>query len=213
MQKLNEERASAIIERRNADNDDEMSEVEIAVKAAMKVFNHYGNRADIIKDAANAAQVESKASKEKVNLPVQLDEFGRDLNQQKRLDLERRSQARQRRKVRSDSKRLVSMEIDHQKVEGESSTDESDSERPAYHSHREQLLQTADEIFSDASDEYSQLSLVKNKFEKWKRDYLSAYRDAYMSKVIPDIFSPFVRLELLKWDPLHEDADFSDMKW
>jgi hypothetical protein len=34
-----------------------------------------------------------------------------------------------------------------------------------------------------------------------------------MALSVPAIFSPYVRLELLKWDPLHEDVDFFDMKW
>lgn len=29
----------------------------------------------------------------------------------------------------------------------------------------------------------------------------------------PAVFSPYGRLELLKWDPLHEDAYFFYMKW
>ncbi|XP_022716347.1 transcriptional repressor ILP1 isoform X2 [Durio zibethinus] len=215
MQKLNEERASAVLERRSANNDDEMVEVEAAVKAAMLVFSERGSSAAIIEVATNAAQAASAAIRGKVNLPVKLDEFGRDVNRQKRLDMERRAEARQCRKARWDSKRLSSMEIDssYQKIEGESSTDESDSENTAYQSNRNMLLQTADEIFSDASEEYSQLSVVKEKFEKWKKDYSSSYRDAYMSLSIPAIFSPYVRLELLKWDPLHGDEDFSDMKW
>lgn len=215
MQELNEKRASAVLERRYANNDDEMVEVEAAVKAAMLVFSERGSSAAMIEVATNAAQAASAAIRGKVNLPVKLDDFGRDMNLQKRLDMERRAEARRRRKARFDSKRLSSMEIDspYQKVEGESSTDESDSESTAYMSHRDALLQTADEIFSDASEEYSQLSVVKEKFEKWKKDYSSCYRDAYMSLSIPAIFSPYVRLELLKWDPLHGDEDFSDMKW
>ncbi|XVE91071.1 hypothetical protein DITRI_Ditri20bG0126600 [Diplodiscus trichospermus] len=215
MQKLNEERASAVLERRSANNDDEMVEVEAAVKAAMLVFSERGSSAAMIEVASNAAQAASAAIRAQVNLPVKLDEFGRDINRQKRLDMERRAEVRHRRKARFDSKRLSSMEIDssYQKIEGESSTDESDSESTAYQSNREMLLQTADEIFSDASEEYSQLSFVKEKFEKWKKDYSSSYRDAYMSLSIPAIFSPYVRLELLKWDPLHADEDFSDMKW
>ncbi|TYI05129.1 hypothetical protein ES332_A10G066300v1 [Gossypium tomentosum] len=215
MQKLNEERASAVLERRSANNDDEMLEVEAAVKAAMLVFSERGSSAIMIEVAINAAQAASVAIREQVNLPVKLDEFGRDVNRQKRLDMERRAEARQRRKARFDSKRLSSMETDHsyQKIEGESSTDESDSEGTAYRSNRDMLLQTANEIFSDASEEYSQLSAVKQKFEKLKKDYSSSYRDAYMSLSIPSIFSPYVRLELLRWDPLHGDEDFSDMKW
>ncbi|KAE8723431.1 RAB geranylgeranyl transferase beta subunit 1 [Hibiscus syriacus] len=200
---------------KTADNDDEVVEVEAAVKAAMLVFSERGSSAAMIEVATNAAQAASAAIREQANLSVKLDEFGRDVNRQKRLDIERRAEARHHRKARFDSKRLSSMDSDssYQKIEGESSTDESDSESTAYQSNRDQLLQTADQVFSDASEEYSQLSAVKQKFEKLKKDYSSSYRDAYMSLSIPAIFSPYVRLELLKWDPLHRDEDFSDMKW
>ncbi|KAK1567818.1 hypothetical protein Q3G72_017067 [Acer saccharum] len=215
MQKLHEERASTVLERRAADTDDEFMEVEAAVKAAMAVFTERGNSAAIIAAAKSAAQAASAAFREQTNLPVKLDEFGRDMNLQKRMDMTRRAEERQRRRARFDSKRLSSVDVDssHKKMEGESSTDESDSESSAYQSRRESLLQIADQIFSDASEEYSQLSSVKERFEEWKRDYPSTYRDAYMSLSAPAIMSPYVRLELLKWDPLHEDADFSEMKW
>lgn len=215
MQKLNKERASAIVERRAADNDDEMIEIEAAIKAATKVFSECGNSAAIHAAANSAAQAAVAAIREQMNLPVKLDEFGRDMNLQKRMDMTRRAEARQRRRAKFDSKRLSSMDVDvsYQKLEGESTTDESDSESAAYQSNREELLKTADQIFSDASEEYSQLSLVKERFEKWKRDYSSSYRDAYMSLSAPAILSPYVRLELIRWDPLHEDADFADMKW
>ncbi|XP_059453248.1 transcriptional repressor ILP1 isoform X1 [Corylus avellana] len=212
MQKLHEERASAILERRAADNDDELMEVEAAVSAAMSVFSQRGSSAEMIAAARSAAQAASATVREQTNLPVMLDEFGRDINLQKRMDMTRRAE---RRKARFNSKRISSMELDssNQRIEGESSSDESDSESTAYQHHRKLLLQTADQIFSDAAEEYSQLSAVKERFEKWKRDYSSSYRDAYMSLSVPAIFSPYVRLELLKWDPLHEDVDFFDMKW
>ncbi|XAR64176.1 hypothetical protein NMG60_11024421 [Bertholletia excelsa] len=215
MQKLHEERAAAILERRAADNEDEMIEVEAAVNAAMSVFSKSGGGAALLEMATNAAHAAAVATKEKRNLPVQLDEFGRDVNLQKRMDMERRADARWQRKAKSEAKRLASMETDspYQQIEGESSTDESDSETAAYQSNHDMLLQTAEEIFSDAAEEYSQLSIVIERFEKWKKDYPSSYRDAYMSLSVPAIFSPYVRLELLKWDPLHEDIDFINMNW
>lgn len=214
-QKLHEERASALLERRTADNNDEMMEVEAAVKAAMLVFKEHGSSPAKIAAAASAAQAASAASKEQTNMPVKLDEFGRDINQQKRMDAKRRAEARQRKKAKFDLKRFSSMELDdnNKKIEGESSTDESDSESEAYQSNRDSLLQVVDQIFSDASDEYAQLSLVKERFETWKKEYATSYRDAYMSDSAPAIFSPYVRRELLKWDPLHEDADFFQMEW
>ncbi|CAK7323796.1 unnamed protein product [Dovyalis caffra] len=216
MQKLHEARASVFLERRTADNDDEMMEVEAAVKAAMSVFSARGSSAAMVDAAKSAAAAALICLDDQANLPVKLDEFGRDINLQKRMDMEKRAKARQRRKARFDAKRLSSMEIDSsdQKIEGESSTDESDSEKSAaYQSNRDLLLRTAEEIFSDASEEYSQLAAVKERFETWKKEYFASYRDAYMSLSAPAIFSPYVRLELLKWDPLHEDADFFDMKW
>jgi GC-rich sequence DNA-binding factor len=156
MQKLHEEQASLILERRTADNEDEMMEVEAAVKAAMSVFSARGNSAATIDAAKSAAAAALVALKDQANLPVKLDEFGRDINLQKRMDMEKRAKARQRRKARFDSKRLSYMEVDSsdQKIEGELSTDESDSDsekNAAYQSTRDLLLRTAEEIFSDAS--------------------------------------------------------------
>ncbi|KAH7516588.1 hypothetical protein FEM48_Zijuj10G0151100 [Ziziphus jujuba var. spinosa] len=214
MQKFLEKRASVILERRAADNDDEMREVEAGVRAAMSVFSKKGGSNDIVA-AKNAAQAALAALREQSNLPEKLDEFGRDVNLQKRMEMKGRAEARLRKKARFDSRKLSSMDVDSssQKVEGESSTDESDSENTAYESHRKQILQTADQIFSDAAEEYSQLSMVKERFEECKRNYLSTYRDAYMSLSVPSLFSPYVRLELLKWDPLREKTDFLDMNW
>ncbi|CAK9141355.1 unnamed protein product [Ilex paraguariensis] len=215
MQKLHEERAGAILERRAADIADEMMELEAAINAAMLVFSKSGGSAAMTEAATSAAQAASAATRESRNLPVKLDEFGRDVNVQKRMDMTRRAEARQHRKAQSDSKRMMSMENDnsYQQIEGESSTDESDSESTAYQSNRDQLLQIAEQILGDAAEEYSQLSVVIERFERWKKEYSSSYHDAYMSLSVPVIISPYVRLELLKWDPLHEDADFIDMKW
>ncbi|XP_076910924.1 transcriptional repressor ILP1-like [Bidens hawaiensis] len=213
MQTLHKKRAGAIFERRTADSNDELTELEASVNAAMAVFNKGGTSTSMVEAATTAAQAALIALRESKNLPVKLDEFGRDENLQKRMDMKRRAEARQRRKARSESKRMSAMETDSLIIEGESSTDESDSDSSAYESNRDQLLQVAGQIFSDADEKFSQLSSVKEEFENWKKEYSSSYRDAYMSLSIRTIFSPYVRLELLKWDPLHEDSDFFNMKW
>ncbi|CAH2073509.1 unnamed protein product [Thlaspi arvense] len=214
MKELNEKHASAILERRIADNNDEMVELGAAVKAARAVLNKQGSSTSVIA-AATSAAVAASASIRQQTQPVKLDELGRDENLQKRRQAEQRAAARQKRRARFENKRASAMEVDgsYLKIEGESSTDESDSESSAYKDLRDKLLQCADKVFSDASEDYSQLSRVKARFERWKRDYSSTYRDAYMSLTVPSIFSPYVRLELLKWDPLHQHVDFFDMKW
>ncbi|CAH8281661.1 unnamed protein product [Eruca vesicaria subsp. sativa] len=214
MKDLNEKHASSILERRIADNNDEMIELGASVKAAMAVINKQGSSTSVIA-AATSAALAAAASIRQQSQPVKLDELGRDENLQKRREVERRAAARQKRRARFENKRASAMEIDgsSSKIEGESSTDESDSETSAYKAIRDKILMCADKVFSDASEEFSQLSMVKARFEKWKRDYSSTYRDAYMSLTVPSIFSPYVRLELLKWDPLHQDVDFFDMEW
>ncbi|MCL7040805.1 hypothetical protein MKW94_023368 [Papaver nudicaule] len=154
MQKLQEQRAVAVIQRRTADNASEMMEIEAPLSAAMLVFSKGDYRAE----------------------------------------------ARKRRKALSEAKRMSAVGDDfaHHHIEGESSTDESDSERTSYKSNREMLLQTSEQ---------------SEKFQTWKKRFFSSYRDAYMSLSVPAIFSPYVRLELLKRDPLHEESEFDDMHW
>ncbi|OIW02251.1 hypothetical protein TanjilG_15134 [Lupinus angustifolius] len=212
MKKLHEDRASAISGRRDTNNDDEMVEVEAAVKAAMSVLSRKGNSNS--EAAKIAAQDALTALRKQRDLPVELDEFGRDLNLEKRMKMKVRAKSRQSKRSQTfDYSKLASMELNDHKIEGESSTDESDSESQAYQSQCDLLLQAADEIFSDACEEYGQLSLVKRRFEEWKREYLTSYKDAYISLSLPLIFSPYVRLELLRWDPLHKGLDFQEMKW
>ncbi|CAD5188637.1 unnamed protein product [Musa acuminata subsp. malaccensis] len=214
MQKLHEKRALAVVERRAADISDDSNEVEAAVNAAIAVLNK-GSGSAYIAAATAAAQAANAAAQESADLPVELDEFGRDINLKLRMDFARRAESRKRRKAWAESKRITYIGKDNvsQQIEGELSTDESDSESDAYISSRNELLQTAEEIFSDASEEYSNLTTVKERFERWKSHYLSSYRDAYVSLSIPSLFSPYVRLELLKWDPLYDATDFFDMEW
>ncbi|KAK3148728.1 hypothetical protein QOZ80_3AG0207860 [Eleusine coracana subsp. coracana] len=214
MQKLHENRALAVFERRAADQSDESDVIEAAVNAAVSILSK-GSSSAYLSAASNAAQAAAAAARENSNLPPELDEFGRDINLQKRMDRKRRKENRSRRKARSESKRLASAvkNSNTEQIEGELSTDESDSESTAYISSRDELLKTADLVFSDAAEEYSSLRIVKDKFEGWKTQYASAYRDAHVALSAPAVFTPYVRLELLKWDPLYKKTDFSNMDW
>ncbi|CAD6335138.1 unnamed protein product [Miscanthus lutarioriparius] len=214
IQKLHENRALAISERRAADLADESGVIEAAVNAAVSILSK-GSSSAYLSAASNAAQAAAAAARESSNLPPELDEFGRDINMQKRMDLKRREENRRRRKTQSETKRLASAVKNKgiEKIEGELSTDESDSESTAYVSSRDEFLKAADHVFSDAKEEYSSLRTVKDKFEGWKSQYPSAYRNAHVALSAPSVFTPFVRLELLKWDPLHETTDFFDMDW
>lgn len=215
MQKLHEDRTQSILERRAADLADGLSALEPAIKAAMRVLDDSrslsssSQLAAAISAAQDAATTAMEASR---NLPVKLDDFGRDVNKQKRVTLQLRAESRKRRMAQQECKRMKFNGNDSI-IEGELSTDESDSESAAYLSSRDEHLQTADKIFSDASNEYANLKDVKEKFESWKQRYPSVYRNAYVSASVQAVFAPFVRLELVKWDPLYQFTDFVGMEW
>ena len=65
---------------------------------------------------------------------------------------------------------------------GDATSDESDSELSHYHSRQGEAL------------------------EDWKREQPSAYVDAYMSMNVAAVMAPFVRLELLQWDPVYGNS-------
>ncbi|KAL2610187.1 hypothetical protein R1flu_028760 [Riccia fluitans] len=197
MQRLHDERSNAVTERRAGDNADELAEVEVAVGAAKAVLTKGGGTASAT--AAAVAAAAAHAAKEGSNIAPQLDEFGRDVNLQKRLESKQRAQRRATRAAKKRATAFVSNNDDASKrVEGESSSDGSESEMSAYQSRREEVLETAKSVFRDAAEEFA---------------FDSAYRDAYVSLSAPAIFAPYVRLELLEWDPLYSDAGFSNMLW
>ena len=57
-------------------------------------------------------------------------------------------------------------------------------------------------MFVDAGEEYANIAAVKKRLEDWRVQYPNAFSDAYMGISAPAIFAPFVRSQLLGWDPL-----------
>ena len=71
------------------------------------------------------------------------------------------------------------------------------------------------EVFSDVVDDFSKLSSIKEHFEGWKFNFSSSYEQAYISLCVPKVFAPFVRFQLLRWNPLDPDSSeqLEDMLW
>ena len=97
--------------------------------------------------------------------------------------------------------------------EGESSSEESEGEREAYVARRAEIVGAVRGVFRDASEEFGRLESMRDRLEEWKKKFPETYRAAYVSLTAPTLFAPYVRLELLTWDPLHAKADFRDMEW
>ena len=72
-----------------------MMEIQASVDAAMSVFSKSSSNETMVALARTAAQAASAAMREQTDLPVKLDEFGRDINLQKCMDKYGRAAARQ----------------------------------------------------------------------------------------------------------------------
>ena len=57
-------------------------------------------------------------------------------------------------------------------------------------------------MFADADDQYARLDTVKARLATWQEKYPTTFRDAYGPASAPALFAPFVRAQLLQWDPL-----------
>eukprot|EP00741_Cyanophora_paradoxa_P017281 tig00020961_g16691.t1 len=67
-------------------------------------------------------------------------------------------------------------------------------------------------LFGEVVEEFVDVALIKRRLEAWKIAHPKAYEEAYVSLTLPALFAPYVRLQLLQWDPLQRPA-FDHMKW
>ncbi|KAL4451797.1 hypothetical protein ABPG75_007459 [Micractinium tetrahymenae] len=215
---LCEGRAAAWEARRTATDAEEHAPAEAAVAAATAVLSRGG--AGAADAAAGAAADAAAAAEERLlgrDLPVELDEFGRDANAEKRAELAERAKQRQA--------RLAALEQRWEQQRGpaggpaephlgDDTTEESEGEVSHFRTRQAEVQEAANAVFRDADDEYGSLAAVKRRLGEWKGRQPGAYRDAYVSLSAPALFAPFVRLELLKWRPLHGgDTGFDSHHW
>ena len=59
-----------------------------------------------------------------------------------------------------------------------------------------------DKLFDDVVDEFASIFMIKAHLEKWKFQFPQSYQQAYLSLCLPKLFLPFVKLQLLSWNPL-----------
>ena len=66
----------------------------------------------------------------------------------------------------------------------------------------EKITNGIERIFEDVEDDFAEVGTVRVKFEEWRQKYGETYTDAYIGLCLPKMFNPFVRLHLIKWNPL-----------
>lgn len=57
-------------------------------------------------------------------------------------------------------------------------------------------------LFDDALEDFTEVELIRKRFEEWKFQFGDTYREAYIALCIPKLVNPFVRLQLISWNPL-----------
>jgi GC-rich sequence DNA-binding factor len=65
----------------------------------------------------------------------------------------------------------------------------------------EEILNEAEHVLDDVSDEYSQYKNVKIIFEQWKYQQNESYTEAFIEICLPKVFSPLIRKEMIDWRP------------
>lgn len=125
----------------------------------------------------------------------------------------RRAAEREGRRMRRRKQReRLLMIVKHQ--DGMSSDDEEpDIDIVKFKETKANIIDEANTIFEDVVDEFGTLEGVMTNFEKWKFVRIDTYTEAFVPLCLPKIFGVFVKLALLKWNPLEEDIDFESKHW
>lgn len=75
-------------------------------------------------------------------------------------------------------------------------------------------MEVARLIFVDALDDFCRVDKIVARFIYWLSIDEPSFTEAYIQLFIPKLISPFIRLELLDWNPLEVDGrPLSSMKW
>ena len=205
IQRLHEQRGITAAELAEADRNDQVAEAEAAVGAAQAALMRGVSRAEAIKAATEAAEKTSAARLSGDSGIMELDEFGRDVNLATRRAAEQRAVARHALHTKEEAA-VTRAHCDSDDVlvlPGEADDAEDPREVQVFYKEWKQVRDAGVHVLRDASLDFSSISSVKAKAEEWKKKFPKTYRDAYMSASTPQLFAPFVRLELLSWSPLY----------
>jgi len=64
-------------------------------------------------------------------------------------------------------------------------------------------------LLDDVLEEFASVDLVLKHMLEWKNKYLESYIEAYVNVCLPKLVGPFVRIEMLTWNPLEVKSTLS----
>ena len=64
------------------------------------------------------------------------------------------------------------------------------------------IQSNVERLFEDVVEDFSEVHSIRERFEDWRSSYNDTYKEAYIGLCLPKLINPFVRLQLINWDPL-----------
>ncbi|NXL68346.1 GCFC2 factor, partial [Chordeiles acutipennis] len=109
--------------------------------------------------------------------------------------------------------RECSGEDDHH--EGMSSDDELTlTEVTEFQKSKDNILEDSRKIFEDVHADFCDIRKILLKFQEWKEKFPDSYCDAYISFCLPKLLNPWIRVQLINWNPLEQNlTDLEEMPW
>jgi len=203
-------RAETRLKERRLEEEERAAPLEAAVSEALRVLSQ-GGAPEEANRSARAAEEAAEAALLN-GLGTELDEFGRDMNVEKRKDAQKRASKRAQRREKLQRKRQAAAGR-REPGFGESASEESEGELEHYRRRLKDVQAACDTVFKDADDDFSSVAAVKRRLEEFKARYPKYYQQAYVPASLPALFAPFVRLELLTWEMLELRSSLDKMKW
>jgi len=212
-----------------------IEKIDKEFKEASEQFNYFQEMKGYVLDLADCLQekipivleIEKKLEEAQINLATTIrrrnyqylqDELedvkeilgyprpaGSNSDEQKKRREEREEMRHRKREARKYSK--------IEEPEGYSSDEqETLTERANFESIKQDLIKRANAVFEDVYEDFASIEHIKERFELWKRKYPESYKQAFTSIPLRDILAPFIRIELLQWDPL-SNPQLDAMHW
>ena len=197
-----ERRTDTLAERRANDEAESAAQVEAEATAALGTLGRGGDAA-----AARAAALQAGAAAVEAAAVVaagghaEPDEFGRDPTAMVRAQARRRLTARERRQEADETEAGGRSTIGG-RSSGGSGSESDGGAREAFDATRHALLEAAQTALADAAPKFATLDAVAGFLERWRVAWAPSFRDAYVPQSAPQLLAPFVRLEMLAWEPL-----------
>ncbi|VVC35828.1 Hypothetical protein CINCED_3A011863 [Cinara cedri] len=130
-----------------------------------------------------------------------------------------RSEEQQRRAAEREGRRIRRMRMRELKAiskhaDGMSSDEEvPETDASAFRSQLEVIKSDSNLLMDDVLEQFASVDLVLKQMLEWKRKHPDTYVEAYVNVCLPNMMGPFVRIEMLTWNPLESDLMFENMLW